>query len=167
MVIIDVLVAIDTETILNNYDNSLDPNNPVNVQNNSNLIYMVTKQENALSGQAGAKLTISAKTLDVIRLRATSLSLNSDSQVFLYKFISSPGQQLISPPGPLSALVNAPVPNPVDPINPTTQPIKSYFYNSTVLNPGNIVYHFYFLIVDQYGNEKGYYWWDTFITITD
>ncbi|HEY3362844.1 MAG TPA: inclusion body family protein [Methanosarcina sp.] len=166
MGIIDVLASIDTETILKNYPPSLDPNNPKFVPNNPILIFMVTKKENAIDGQAGNELTLGAETGDVIRWRATSLSLNSDSEVILYKFVADPGQQLIDDPKPLSITISDPLPNKNDPINPTTQTIQSYFYNSTVLNPGNLVYHFYFLIVDRHGNKLGYYWWDPYITIT-
>ncbi|MDQ1255176.1 MAG: nematocidal protein AidA [Euryarchaeota archaeon] len=164
MATIDILVSIDTETILNTYGHSLDPQNPVLVPNNPNLIYMIVKNDSAVSGQAAAELNIRAETMDTIRWRATSLSLNSDSEVILISYSGAPA--LISQPQPLIATVNCPLPNPNDPNNPTTQTIKSYFFNSTVLDPGVVTYHFVFLIIDRHGTKKGYYHWDPFITIT-
>ena len=162
---IDILVAIDTETIQATYGHSLDPKKPVNVPNKPNLIYMIVRNQNAVDGQAAAELRISAETMDTIRWRATSLSLNSDTEVVLCSY--SGDKPLISDPEPILAQVKCPLPNPNDPYNPTTQTINSYFFNAVVKNPGQVTYHFVFLIVDRHGAKIGYYQWDPFINITD
>lgn len=164
--IIDVLIAIDAETIISQLGTNTDPNNPAQVTD-ATLIYMVTKQADAMSGNAGNELNIKAETEDVIRWRETSLSLNSDYVGILYGFQQTGGgDQLISPPTPLQATVTTPLPNPADPLHPTTQQIENYFWETTVLNPGTVTYHFKFMIIDRHSKVLGYYWWDPFITIS-
>ena len=164
--IIDVLIVIDEETILTDYGTNNTPDTPTQITK-PNLIFMVTKQANVISGEAGTELKLSAKSLDVIRWREATLSLNSANTAILYKFVAASGGDLISQPVPLLADVTDPLPNPSDPTHPGSQTIKSYFWNSTVLSAGNVTYHFQFMIVDREGNIQGYYWWDPFITITD
>ena len=165
--IIEVLIAVDAQTIIETLGPNSDSNNPVQVTNAA-LIYMITKQGEAVSGNAGNELNIKAETLDVIRWRETSLSLNSDHVPILYKFVQTAGDQsLIDTPRPLLAKVKTPLPNMSNPLQPTTQEIESYFWEANVLNPGQVTYHFMFMIADRSGKIVGYYWWDPFITITD
>ncbi len=163
--IIDVLVAIDADTILKTYGPNADAAHPVQVTN-PGLIFMLTKQANALSGEAGAELNLSAQTMDVIRWRETTMSLNSDYTGILYAFVPAAGANLISTPVPLEADVTEPLPNPAKPTVPNSQTVKSYFWNSTVIAAGQVTYHFQFLICDRTGAVQGYYWWDPFITIS-
>lgn len=164
--IIDVLIAVDTETIISKFGTNTDPDKPVQVTDSS-LIFMITKSDDAVTGNAGSELKIGAKTLDTIRWRETSLSLNAIYSALLYKFVPTAGGDLISPPIPLLAQVQTPLPDPSNPTIPKTQTIESYFWDSTVLSPGNVTYHFNFMIIDRSGNVQGYYWWDPFIQITD
>lgn len=164
--IIDVLIVLDAETIVARYGLSTDPQNPLQVTD-ANLIYMITNQANAVSGNAGNELNLAARTMDVIRWRETTLSLNADYQGILYKFVATAGDDLISPPVPLLAKVNTPLPNPADPTHPNTQLIEDYFWSSTVLQPGDVTYHFSFMVVDRDSNVLGYFWWDPFLHITD
>ena len=164
--IIDVLIAVDTETIIAKFGTNADPNKPVQITDAS-LIFMITKTADAVSGNAGNELKIGAKTLDTIRWRETSLSLNAVYSALLYKFVAVTGGDLISPPIPLLAEEQTPLPDPSNPTVPKTQTIKTYFWNSTVLNPGEVTYHFNFMIIDRSGAIQGYYWWDPFIQITD
>jgi hypothetical protein len=162
---IDVLIAVDTDTILQQYPGATDPNNPVQVTSNPPPIFMIAKQGDVVSGEAGNELNLVAEVMDTVRWRETTLTLNADYTTILYKFVATGGDQLISPPVPLLATVNTPLPNPADPLHPTSQTIKSYFWNTTVLDVGSVTYHFSFMILDRNGNPKGYYWWDPFITI--
>lgn len=164
--IIDVLIAVDTETIISKFGTNSDANNPVQITDSS-LIFMITKSADALSGNAGSELTIAAETLDTIRWRETSLSLNATYSALLYKFVATKGGDLISQPVPLLAEVQTPLPDPSNPTQPKSQTIESYFWSSTVLQPGSVTYHFNFMIVDRAGNVQGYYWWDPFIKISD
>jgi nematocidal protein AidA len=164
--IIDVLIVIDAETTLSTYGPNGDSKNPTQITN-SNLIYMITKQAEVVSGNAGNELNISAETLDVIRWRETTLSLNADYDAILYSFVAAAGGTLISTPEPLLVTVSTPLPNPADPLHPTTQTVQSYFWSCTVLNQGDVTYNFKFMIVDRHGAVQGYYSWDPFIHITD
>ena len=91
----------------------------------------------------------------------------SDNVVSRQRIVPASGGNLISTPEPLEVEVKTPLPNPADPTKPTSQTIQSYFWNTTVLSPGDVTYHFNFMILDRDGNVQGYYWWDPFIHITD
>ncbi len=164
--IIQVLVAIDAESIVGTLGTNTDPKQPVQVTN-ANLIWMITRQGNAVSGNAGSELNLSADTDDIIRWRESTLSLNSDYSALLYEFDATDGPSgLISPPMPLLTTVEAPLPDPNAPLLPTRQQVKNYFWQTTVLNPGSMTYHFKFMVIGRDGAVAGYYWWDPFITIT-
>jgi hypothetical protein len=159
---IDIQITFDAQTIAQSYGHNGDPNNPVQVA--SNLIYMVTAQADALNGNGGGELTVYAQTEDTIRWREATTS--PDYSAILYAFIPTQGAGLISTPQALEATVTVPLPDPDDPTHPNTQTIQDYFWNSTVLNPGQVTYHFWFMIVSRQGDVLGYYWWDPFISIS-
>ena len=69
-------------------------------------------------------------------------------------------------PADLDKVISAELPDPTDPTVPKTQVIKSYFWNTTVLAPGDTTYHFKFIVLDRNGNVQGYFWWDPYIHIT-
>lgn len=165
--IIDVLIAIDTESIINDYGTNTDPNSPAQVATDKNYIYMIVRSDEAVSGNAGAELTIAAKTLDVIRWRETSLTLNATYSTILYEFDSTNADGLITTPQPIVVEVKTPLPVASDPLHPSTQTINDYFWNCTVEKAGSVTYHFKFMILDRDNNVQGYYWWDPFIQITD
>jgi len=165
--IIQVLIAIDAETIATSLGTNTDPQNPAKVTDPT-LIWMITKNADAVSGNAGNELNLKAETEDVIRWRETTLSLNSDYTALLYKFVQTAGDaDLLSPPQPLLAKAKVPLPNPSNPLQPGSQEIESYFWETTVLNPGSVTYNFYFMVVGRDGTVVGYYSWDPYITISD
>ena len=165
--IIDILIAVDTETIISTYGTNTDSNNPVQVANAANLIYMIVRSDEVVTGNGGTELKVAAQTLDVIRWRETSLTLNATYSTILYEFVAISGDDLISNPIPLIVEVEDPLPVPADPLHPTTQEIQSYFWNCTVLKAGTVTYHFKFMIMDRDNKVQGYYWWDPYIQITD
>jgi nematocidal protein AidA len=158
---IDVLVTFDAETIYHNYGGNTDSGNPVSVSND--LIYMVTAQDDALNGNGGGELTIYAQTEDTIRWREATPS--PDYSAILYRFTTD-STGLITPPVALEAPVTVPLPDPDNPTVPLTQTIQDYFWNSTVIAPGSVTYHFAFMLVSRHGDVLGYYQWDPFISIT-
>ncbi len=162
--IIDILIAVDTETILDVYGPNKDPERPVQI--NPNLVYMIVKQANALSCQAGGNLNVKAQVDDVIRWRETTLSLNSNSNAILYKYVPIAGGELISSALPRISEPEVPLPNPNDPLNPSVQKIKSYYWTSDVLDQGRVIYTFRFFITDRKEKVVGYYSWDPYITIS-
>lgn len=156
---IDIQMTFDAVTIFNTYKGNSDPNNPVEIS--ANFVYMVTNQGNVVTGEGGGELNVSAQTDDVLRWREATL--NPEYSVLLYAFTPQTG--LISPPQPLQSTITVPVPNAGNPLQPGRQTIQDYFWESTVLNPGTLTYHFRFMIVNRAGAELGYYSWDPFITI--
>jgi hypothetical protein len=157
---IDIQITFDAITILDTYKGSSDPKNPVGIS--ADLVYMVTNQGHVVTGEGGGELNVSAQTDDVLRWREAAL--NPEYSVLLYAF--TPPTGLVSAPQPMQSTITVAVPNAADPLQPTRQTIQDYFWQSTVLNPGNLTYHFCFMIVDRSGAELGYYAWDPFITIT-
>ncbi len=93
----DVLVSFDTETILKKYPNpSRNPDQPTLID--WQHVYMITNQDNVVSGQAGGELDLKAQVGDLIRWRETSLSLGFEKSVIFYRFIGNVGANLISTP---------------------------------------------------------------------
>lgn len=157
---IDIQMTFDAVTIFDTYKGNSDPKNPVGIS--ANLVCMVTNQANVVSGEGGGELKVSAQTDDVLRWRETTL--NPEYSALLYAFTPQTG--LISPPQPLQSAITVPVPNSANPLQPGRQTIQDYFWQATVLNAGDLTYHFSFMLVDRSGAEVGYYYWDPFITIT-
>lgn len=162
--IIDVLIAVDADTLVGRYPPGT-ADAPTMVD--QPLIYMMVRQANGDFGQASKELKILASTEDVIRWRATSLSLNGDYSAIFYQFFALRGDDLISPPTPLLATVKTPLPNPAAPLQPGSQTIRSYFWETTVLQPGETTYAFRFMICGRGGAPAGYFAWDPFIKISE
>lgn len=169
---IDVLVAIDTTTIMSTYPNpSQDPNNPTFID--FKYIYMITNSANVISGQAGGELDLKAQTGDLIRFREYSLSGGFDTTPRFYKFLitdSKPAaEELISTPGYRKAVGSTAVPNPTDLAHPKCQTAENYYWSTEALMPGRVTYHFYFSLnirnSDGTCKTVGYYQWDPFISI--
>lgn len=162
--IIDVLIAVDADTILTAYPSGT-ADAPTSID--KPLIFMIVRQPNAVFGNGSKELKLSASVLDEIRWRAVSLSLGADNDALLYKFFALRGDSLLSPPTPLLAHVQTPLPDPQDPLHPTTQAIENSFWTTQVLQQGSVTYAFQFTISNRAGTPLGYYAWDPFITITD
>lgn len=159
---IDIQITFDAQTIVETYGHNTDPQNPVQVD--TKFIYMVTAQDDAVSGEGGGELTVYAQTEDELRWREAALG--PDFSAILYQFVPTQGGDLISTPVPLEAEVTVPLPNPSDPTNPGRQTIEDYYWSSDVQNAGEVTYHFYFMVVSRAGDVLGYYWWDPFISIS-
>jgi len=103
-----------------------------------------------------------AHTTDTIRWRETTPGVNYESIIYGFQDNAT----LISTPQLFLSTVSVPVPNPTNPLEPTEQTVSDYFWNSVVLQPGELVYHFKFMVVDRKGGIQGYYQWDPFISIS-
>ncbi|MEO0731417.1 MAG: AidA/PixA family protein [Bacteroidota bacterium] len=161
--IVDILLVVDAATLVAKYPAGTAAN-PTVVP--APLIYLMADSAFVDFGQASKELKISIQSLDEIRWRSTSLSLNGAYFSLLYQFKLVHGDQIITPPVPLLAEVQTPLPNLADPSQPTLQTINSYFWTSTALGPGEMTYTFYFMILDRHQQPLGYYFWDPFIQIT-
>jgi hypothetical protein len=161
--IVDVLIIIDAETLLAAYPAGTAAH-PTSVD--QPLIQLVVRQANGVFGEGTKELKLTAETEDVIRWRETTTSLDGRYTGMLYKFFALRGAALISPPQPLVATVRTPLPDPADPLHPTSQTIASYFWTTTVLSPGETTYAFQFAVMDRAGHALGYFSWDPFIKIT-
>lgn len=164
--IIDVLFAIDSDGVLKKCGKNTDPNNPTFI-GNENLIFMITKQDKVVSGQAGNELKIKGTLGDAIRWRETTLSMDSNTDVLLYKLItpSTTCAKLISPPKVTKTKINVPLPDSDASLEPTMEKIINYYWHSIFLKTGDGTYNFNFMIIDAAAQILGYYSWDLLITI--
>lgn len=160
--IINVLVAIDSDSILKKFGNNTDPEHPVYIQG-PNLIFMIAEPENTISGQASEELRLKGTPGDVIRWHEISSCM--DFNVLLYKFVITSGDKLISTPESFVRSTTIPLPNPSDPLHPRTEDIDTSFWNSDVLRIGDVAYLFHFMILDRASKIQGYYCWDPYIHI--
>ncbi|KWZ48220.1 inclusion body protein [Burkholderia savannae] len=159
----DVLVAVDPETILQNHPNAMNSANPL--LSDPKYIYMITNNDNAISGQAGGELNLKAEVGDLIRWREQNISLGFEKPVIFYKFVADQGSDLITTPTPRMAETSLPVPNTSDPTKPKCQTVRNYFWSSEVLKRGSVTYHFQFMILDRRCQICGCHQWDPSITI--
>lgn len=159
---INILIAVDTETLLQQ-DLSMDKDNPTNVGGDD--IFAIVRAADVISGQAGSALNVAARTRDNILWQMTSLTLNAESDAVPYKFTASTGADLLRDDGAATADVTEYVPNPDDLEHPDKQVVKSYYWQVQVLKAGTATYHFAFMIFDRDGNLKGCCTWDPYITI--
>jgi hypothetical protein len=162
--VIDVLIAIDAESIIKKYGTNTDSDMPTYISSDNELIYMTTRKDH-IDGSPGSELKIKASPGDVIRWRETTMSLNAHFTSILYKFDASSGASLIKKPEPVTVNANEPLPNAENPLKPGTQKISVFFWECTVLQSGSVTYHFSFMILDNSGQIQGYYYWDPFINI--
>ena len=175
---VDILCAIDAQTILEKYPNpSTNPAAPTVI--NNGLIYMTVKKDQALSGNGGGELKVGIHIGDNLRWREQTLSLNFEYSVQFYNFVSSSQNLITLPPtlvggvqadGTLSEKDTA-MPKHVSgapPWLPTSINDAPYhFWQSTAEAAGEVTYHWQFVIADDAGNVKGYFQWDPFIHIED
>jgi hypothetical protein len=161
----DVLITIDARTILARYGKNTSSTSPTPISRD--LIHLDVQQSQAISAPGSIDLAIAASPGDDIRWRETTLSMNYEYSGILYDFVIQSGAELISRPQPFTFSRAEPLPNPNDPLNPTTQQVKSYVWQSTVLATGSVTYTFRFMILDNKGAKQGFYTWDPSIIIKD
>ncbi len=161
--LINVLITIDSESILTKYGPNNDPNNPV-VITSPDLTYMISEPDHVLAaGQATEELIIKGTPGDVIQWREISTCM--DFNVLLYRSIAKESDKLISTPASLTLSTTVPLFDPENPIRPIMEKITSSLWRSDVLMAGNVVYLFCFMILDRKSNIKSYYCWDPYIHI--
>lgn len=165
--LINVLIVIDSDGILKKYGPNNNPDDPIHITD-PNLIFMITEQDNVISGQAGNELCIKGVPGDTVQWREITLSLNPNTDVLLYKYIMTPAvsDKLTSTPKVYETKVSVPLPNSNNPFIPTMQTITEHYWYLILLKTGNVTYQFNFMILDAAGQVKGYYRLDLLIQIT-
>lgn len=189
--IVDILVAIDTDTLL--YMDGKDiggksyslanstPDSPIQIGSfyddnkkglDTKVIYMIAPYGNVISSEGIAELNIHVNNGDVIRWRSTALSKGLDHAVLLYQYSKSSGDGIIGhgeKSGPdASPVYTSPLPiinfdNPAS--TPTKQNVENFYWQGTAQKPGKLTYSWDFMIVDSSNKIIGYCTWDPYITI--
>lgn len=94
---INVLFVIDTDYVKVNYSNpSTDLNNPTIVDNNSQYV-ICTDPSAIIKDPKTAHLNFTANRRDVVSVRSTSISGNSDDAVIAYAITHKNGAGVLSP----------------------------------------------------------------------
>lgn len=162
--IIDILMAVDADTIISSYPPGT-PSKPTPID--ETMIYLIVRQENGVFGEGTGELKVTARTLDTLRWRETSLSVNATYSAILYKYAPVGGKQnILSTPYPVVAEVKTPLPVPGNLLHPATQTINSFFWSAQAIAEGEITYAFNFMLTDRDNIVQGYYSWDPFIQVT-
>lgn len=162
--IIDILMAVDADSIVSSYPPGTS-SRPTSID--ETMIYLIVRQENGVFGEGTGELKVTARTLDTLRWRETSLSANATFSAILYQYEPVGGKtDILSDPMPIVAEVKTPLPDPGDLLHPTTQTINSYFWSAQAIAEGEITYAFNFMIIDRDNLVQGYYTWDPFIQVT-
>jgi hypothetical protein len=172
---IDIEVAIDTESLLNDFQNpSMDFGNVTGLPHEG-YAYMIATTAHVNGGQATGDLSINGIVNDVIRWRCLSLSGNSDQSAVVYNVPMFGGSQLT---GPINAIVAQPfAPVPVLQGEEQTAPPSfngvvenDYYLEATITGHGteNYMFQFYVTENDPSTGEpvlKGCFGWDPTITV--
>jgi nematocidal protein AidA len=130
---IDVLITIDAKAIVDKYGRNTHSNSLAGVDRS--LIHLDAKQSQVVSAPGSIDLAVAARPGDTIRWRETTLSMNTEYTGILYGFTPQAGGDLISTPQPRNFTINEPLPNMRDPLNPTMQQVKTYVWQSDILDP--------------------------------
>ncbi len=168
--IINILIAIDTDTVLKNYPNpSKDSNHPTGIAHS--MGYMVATGTTINSGQGTGDLDFNALVGDQVRAFATSGSDNFEDAVLLYGMPMFSGTPVLSPFNYQSFTKSTVIPNsPTSPLPAKTTDEVFWFYQASVAQKGTEGYMVQFGLYtrDQTTGQpvlKGYYYWDPTIRV--
>jgi len=162
--IIDILMAVDAETIVKSYSAGT-PTSPTSID--ESMVYLIIRKENGVFGEGTGELKVTARIMDTLRWREATLTLNATYSAILYQYQAVGGEKdILSTPVSVVAEVKTPLPNPGDLLHPSTQTVNSYFWTAQAIAQGEVTYSFSFMIVDRDNVVQGYYSWDPFIQVT-
>lgn len=152
--IIDVLVAIDADTVVTRHGGN--DATQVAVKIDDDLIRVLAPREHAYVTQNGS-VRISTNAGDAIRWRGVSLSDNTVSAVVICSVE-------VGDSADMRALVvddtELPVLDPKNPLEPTRETgIRSYFHQCLATKTEPDYYSIEFLVLDENGKRLGYYRW--------
>jgi Inclusion body protein len=151
----DVLVVIDTETILRKYPP--DPTGrPIEVTDPEGLVTFVGP-----GIRAAPNLNLDGAVLDVIRMRERSVLLNIGAAALFYDFDINPQTSLMTRPEPIVYSCIAPKPG-SSPVKSEVQRLDQYVWQSTVVKTEQTASKFSFLILEAADDEfrvLGRYFW--------
>ncbi|CAN7272036.1 inclusion body family protein [Trinickia sp. LjRoot230] len=158
--IIDVLIAVDCESIIAGYGENNAPTNPPMMEYES--LYMVIRNGNNLNYNKSPYLYLKATAENdlsaaSIRWRMRALSMGFGYQAFLTNFVLYDGVDIITQPENRELRTKALIPDKTNPDQLNSQEVVDNFWESTVLRPGYVAYFFYLAIVDHTGKVRGYY----------
>lgn len=166
---IDILVAMDTDSLLNVYNNgSSDPKKPKVIKHE--YVYMITPSKNVVSNQASGELHVKANVGDTLRYFSLSETLNLETQVFVYRIYADKNDTISEPK--VVSLENTPcvVIEDGDITKAFQSKCTNYYLSSVTKRAGTVSYRVLFalFVKDRELNKmvlQGYFEWDPKITL--
>jgi hypothetical protein len=144
--VIDVLVAIDTESIVNSVGFNNSASNPSTVDPSHVSI--------AGSGQSAKDNNLLFNSMDPVYWRASAMGLGDPCEI--YDFVGT--GEVITQPRLESLNGTTLTPNPDNPSEPTVNNnVKMWRWQSTAANKGQVTCGIRFVIVGREGRQTGYY----------
>lgn len=167
--IINVIVVIDTDGVVANYDSNTDSDDPTGVGHSYG--YMVGTGTTVNSGQGTGDLSISALVGDTVRFFGVSGSNNFEDGVLLFNLPRYSGDQVFSDFEYQQFNKSTVVPNSnTEPLPAATADQDFWFFEADVVADGTENYEVQFGLYTR--NEEtgqpelyGYYKWDPEITV--
>ncbi|NER39483.1 MAG: hypothetical protein F6J93_37015 [Oscillatoria sp. SIO1A7] len=149
--IINVLTVIDTETLLNKYQNETTTEaTPATIEDSvaQATIHMIASTGDSINGSDSYELNVKGYVDDNVRWRAVSISENTVNKVEFYNFIKSNDNE--------PKVINQPEEIPSSTGN---------YWQATLIKEGTETYHWSFKIKDRSGKASVYLNWDPYITV--
>lgn len=167
--VINITTIINTGYVMANYTSpSQNPGSPTPIDHNSE--YMVATYGTALSGTAGATLTIGAEPGDFINWFGVSESNNFNNEVIIYGAPFYQGDKVFTTPNFIQSANSIMVPPTGYPSSPATlQQVTAWYLSANVNAYGTGSYQMQFglYIPNNTGgmNLYGYFQWDPTVQV--
>lgn len=167
----DFMIVIDAKAILETNPNpSSDQKNPLLIENPNDVIFILTKQDSDFASTNGSNFTVIGGPDNQIQWKETTLTRNTGYNVQFYNYVPVSENKLISSPTMQLFQIRIPVPNPLDPREPTNyQKIIDFTWLATILETESKTakYDFSFVIMNREGIAKGYFHFYQTITLVN
>lgn len=132
--------------------------------NSDAYIYMITAKDYVVNNQAKSELTVTANIGDTVRWMITCPGGGTGSNVIMMGWKAGSGGDIVNPIS-LDLDINLYVGSPT--VAPTTVEFQNYCYAGMVTKQGVVQYVITFQLLDEHGNDLGYYQWDPFINVSN
>ncbi|MFD0205673.1 MULTISPECIES: AidA/PixA family protein [Saccharothrix] len=165
-VFVNIAILIDAEGIIEAYKGRTStPDSPLSLNPVANYLTMAARHKNSASAW-DAELKITIPRGGIVRWREETMSFNTRYRAQLYRYHANDDERILSDVRAFAIPVELPLPNRDDPLNPATYSGWDYYWQANATKPGDVTYHFDFMILDDENTKLGYYRWDPYVHVT-
>ncbi|SNR17285.1 AidA/PixA family protein [Tenacibaculum jejuense] len=168
---IDILTVVDTvslrEAITSGKLTAGTKSNPTSLGSYSAsdaYIYMITANDYVVNDQAKSELTIQANIGDTVRWMITCPGGGTSSNVVLMNWTAGSGGDIISP---ISLDLDIDLYVGSATVAPSGVEFQNYCYAGMLTKKGDVQYYVAFQLLDEHGNNLGFFQWDPFIKVSN